>query len=58
MIYNTYWVRLFQAEDPSRIQTDLKSAMDDSSALVKELIDKHQEIRSKRGVKSSDAKVT
>jgi hypothetical protein len=48
MIYNTYWVRLFQAEDRARLQADLKSAMEDSSALVKELIDKHREIRSKR----------
>jgi len=48
MIYNTYWVRLFQADNPDTIQGDLKSAMEDSSRLVKELIDKHDALRAKR----------
>jgi hypothetical protein len=48
MIYNTYWVQLFQANNPATIQNDLKSAMEDSSLRVKELIDKHDALRSKR----------
>lgn len=48
MIYNTYWTRLVAANDPKTTQQDLQVATNDAIAALKEMIDKHSKMRSKR----------
>jgi hypothetical protein len=46
--FNTYWTRLMYMKNIDTIQTDLKSATDDYSQMVEELINKHAELRGNR----------
>lgn len=46
--FNTYWTRLMYMNNINTIQADLKSATDDYSAMVEELINKHAELRGNR----------
>jgi len=46
--FNTYWTRLMYANEPERVQADLKAAEDDFRASVEKLISIHNELRNKR----------
>jgi hypothetical protein len=48
MIYNTYWTRLFFANDPAMVQKDVHAATTDAIAELERLIDKHAEFSRKR----------
>jgi hypothetical protein len=46
--FNTYWTRLMYMNNINTIQSDLKSATDDYSSMVEELINKHAELHGNR----------
>lgn len=46
--FNTYWTRLMYMNNINTIQADLRSATDDYSRMVEELIKKHAELRGNR----------
>jgi hypothetical protein len=48
IIYNTYWTRLVYAMDQDTVQQDLKANTDDAIVELTKLIDKHDELSSKR----------
>jgi len=48
MIYNTYWTRLFFANDPETVQGDVHTATKDAIAELERLIDKHTELSRQR----------
>ena len=48
VIYNTYWTRLAYTTDLATVQQELEAATNDTIAKIKELLDKHTELNSKR----------
>jgi hypothetical protein len=41
IVYNTYWARLVNANDPATVQQELEDATTDAVTSIKEMLDKH-----------------
>ena len=48
IVYNTYWSRLVSAQDPKTSLQDMQALTEDSVKMMREVIDKHDELRGKR----------
>jgi hypothetical protein len=46
--YNSYWARLYQANDPTTVLADIEAANADFIAQVNRLLDKHSRMATKR----------
>lgn len=46
--YNSYWARIYQANDRATVQADIKSANEDFTREIERLLDKQSELAGKR----------